>query len=504
MLKTKKRDHAKFVTLLKYLDLMKDMFSEEEIKFSPYLHPDKTAREKLSKYPVLSMDLNSLSLTVYKIKFVARFLKSLLIPIIYHLYNRPTLKFSNQILFENIDTIFVSHYTHKEISVLDQDFYFGDLPKRTKDKSSQNLVLYINHTRDRSMQPSDSHTDININPMKILLPKTTSNKIFIQFYLNQIKLFYRICLKAKKNSKKSVIQKIFLYELALQQFNQPAFIQQCLIHNILEICKKSEPRKIMLTYEGHSYETFLVRKIDKHFVNIEIGVYQFSPPVSAQISFFKNLELLPSKVVIYVSGEYPANQIISLTSLGKNRIQVLGSHKNNGKSFSMLAKSNKLTVLFAPEGSKSSLSELVTLLGHCIESLPDINFVLRLHPASFRYAQKILDKSLGSNSNKFLSKNNLENDLKAAHICIYKSSVVGIQGLQYGVVPFHFSCLNSGATDPISDSDRPHQRFESHEKLINELKTYYKKTGSQRINLSKNLSKEFKKYLSPINTKIIL
>jgi len=504
MMKTNKRDKVKFLTFIRHLDLMKDMFGEEEIKFSPYLHPDKTAQESLSKYPALSMDLNFMSLTIYKTKFTARFLKSLLIPIIYHLYNQPTLKFSNQNSFENIDTIFVSHYTHKAISVLDQDFYFGDLPKRTKIKSSQNLVLFINHTRDRSLQPSSSNIDINFKPMKILLPKTTSNKTFFQIYLNQMKLFYRIFLKANSDSKKSAVQKFFLYELALQQLNRSAFIQQCLIHNILEICKKSEPRKIMLTYEGHSYETFLARKIDQCFVNMEIGVYQFSALVPAQISFFKNLSLLPTKTAIYVSGENSAKQIKSFTSLDKNRIHVLGSCKNNGKNFSMIAKSNKLNVLFAPEGNKSSLTEFVTLLGHCIKSLPDVNFILRPHPASSQYVHKTLEKSLGSHLNKLLSKTTLENDLRAAHICIYKSSIVGIQGMQYGVLPIYFSYLDSGDTDPISLSDLAHPRINSHEKLINELKTYYQKTSIQRIHLSKSLNKAFKHYLSPINTKIII
>jgi hypothetical protein len=503
MLKTSKRDDEKFVTLIKHLDLMKDLFSEEEIKFSPYLHPDKTTRERLSKYPVLSMDLNLLSLTVYKTKFTVRFLKSFLAPMIYHLYNRPTLKFSNQNLFQNIDTLFISHYTHKGISSLNQDFYFGDLTKRTKIKSFQNLVLFINHTRDRSMQ-SSSNYDINVKPKKILLPKTTSDKTFIQIYLNQVKLFYRIFHKANSNSKISVIQRIFLYELALQQFNKSAFNQQCLIYNILEICRKSNPRKIMLTYEGHSYETLLARKIDKYFAKMEIGVYQFSAIVPAQISFFKNLELLPSKAMIYVSGKNPAKQIISLTSLGKNRIHVLGSHKNDKKSFSSLAKPNNLTVLFAPEGNKSSLTELVALLRHCIESLPDVNFILRPHPASARYAAKILKKSLGSDSSKYLSNNSLENDLRGAHICIYKSSIVGIQGLQYGVLPIHFSYLNGGVTDPINLYDLPHPRINSHDKLINELEKYYHKTSIQRIYLSKNLSKAFDKYLSPITTKIIV
>lgn len=504
MLKTNSQDEVKFLTLIKHLDLMKGMFSEEEIKFTPYLHPNKTARERISKYRVLPTDLNFLSLTLYKIKFAAILGKNLLIPIIYHLYNRPALKFQNHNLFRNIDTIFVSHYTHKGISELHQDFYFGDLPKRTKIKSSQNLVLFINHTRDRNIQPSSINSNINFKPLKILLPKTTSNKTFIRIYLNQIKLSYRIFLKANSNHKKSVIEKTFLYELALQQLNQSAFFQQCLIQNILEMCKKIEPRKIMLTYEGHSYETFLARKIDKYLVNMEIGVYQFSALVPAQISFFKNLELLPSKAVIYVSGENSAKQIKSLTSLGKNRIQLIGSHKNNGKSFRMVAKSHGVNVLFAPEGNKSSLTDFVVLLGHCIESLPNVNFILRPHPASFRYAQKTLEKALGSHFNKFLSKNTLEFDLRAAHICIYKSSVVGIQGLQYGVLPIYFSYLDSGISDPINIADLPHQRFDSHEKLIDELGTYCQKTVIQRINLSKNLNQAFKKYFNPINTKIII
>jgi len=504
MLKTNSQDEIKFLTLIKHLDLMKDMFSEEEIKFTPYLHPDKTARERFSNYRVPSMDLNFLSLTIYKIKFVARLGKSLLIPIIHHLYYRPARKFPNHNLLKNIETIFVSHYTHKGISELHQDFYFGDLPKRTKNKSSQNLVLFINHTRDRNMQRSSIKSNVDFKPLKILLPKTTINKTFIRIYLNQIKHSCKILLKANTNSKKNVIKKIYLYELALQQLSRTTFIQQSLIQNILEICKKTEPRKIMLTYEGHSYETFLARKIDKHLVDMEIGVYQFSALVPAQISFFKNLELLPTKTVIYVSGENSVKQIMSLTSLDKNKIQLIGSHKNNGKSYSVLAKSHDINVLFAPEGNKSSLNDFMVLLGHCIESLPNVNFILRPHPASFRYAQKTLEKTLGSHFNKFLSKNTLEFDLRTAHICIYKSSVVGIQGLQYGVLPIYFSYFDCGVSDPITIADLPHPRVNSHEKLIDELERYSQKKVFQRIHLTESLNQVFEKYFNPINTKIII
>jgi hypothetical protein len=497
-------DNVKFLKLIKQLDLIKDMFNEEDIKFNPYLHPDKSSREKPTKYLDLAVNLNFLRLNVYKSKFIVRLLKGLLMPVVYHLYNRPSFKFSNQNVLGNIDTIFVSHYTHKGISALDQDFYFGDLPKRTRNKSSENLVLFINHTRDRSMSQSSNHNVINFKPRKSVLPKTTSNKTFIRIYLNQIKLFYKVFIKANRNSKVSGIQKIFLFEFALQQLSRSAFIQQCLIHNVIDICRKCEPRKIMLTFEGHSYETFLARKIDKSFVNMEISVYQFSIPVAMQVSFFKNLELLPSKTVIYVSGESPAKQIKTLTSLEKNRIQVLGSHKNNKKSLNMVVKGKNLTVLITPEGSRSSLAEFVALLGHCIEALPNVNFILRAHPASSRYALKILTKIIGPNSSKFLSDDTLENDLRVAHICIYKNSVVGIQGLQYGVLPIHFSNGNSGDVDPINLSDLLHPRFDSPKKLIRELEKYSRKTRIQETYTSKNLDKVFNMYLSPIDTKIII
>ncbi len=496
-------DKTKFLKLIKQLDLIKDMFSEEEIKFCPYLHPDKTLREKPTKYLDLAVNLNFLRVNVYKIKFTVRLLKSLLMPVVYHLYNRPSFKFSNQNVLGNTDTIFVSHYTHRDISALDQDFYFGDLPKRTRNKSSENLVLFINHTRDKSMRVSRNYNVINFKPRKSLLPKTTSNKTFTRIYLNQIKLFYKV-IKTNCNSKVSGIQKIFLFELALQQLSRSAFIQQCLIHNVLDICRKYEPRKIMLTFEGHSYETFLARIIDKSFVNIEIGVYQFSIPVGTQVSFFKNLELLPSKTVIYVSGESPAKQIQTFTSLEKNRIKVLGSHKNKKKSLNMVVKGNNLTVLIAPEGSRSSLTEFVALLGECIEALPNVNFILRAHPASSRYALQILTKLIGPNSIKFLSDDTLENDLRVAHICIYKNSVVGIQGLQYGVLPIHFTNVNSGDLDPINLSDLLHPRFNSSKKLIRELEKYNRKTRIQETYAIKKLDKVFNMYFNPIDTKIII
>jgi hypothetical protein len=497
-------DNVKFLKLIKQLDLIKDMFREEEIKFSPYLHPDKTAQEKLSKYPSLTTDFNFLSITVYKTKFTVRLLKDLLMPIVYHLYNRPAFKLSNQNVLGNVETIFISHYTHKGIEVLDQDFYFGDLPKHTKKRSSENLVLFINHTRARSIELSSNHNGIYSKPRKILLPKTANNKTFIRIYLNQIKLFCRVFIEANRNTKVNNIKQIYLFELALQQLSRSAFIQQCLIYNILEICRKCEPSKIMLTYEGHSYETFLARKIDKTFVNMEIGVYQFSIPVATQTSFFKNLELLPSKAVIYVSGEIPAKQIKNHTTLRKNRIQVLGSYKNRKKSLNRFIKGKKLTVLIAPEGSRTSLTEFVVLLGHLIEALPAVNFILRAHPASSSYALDILTKLIGPNSNKFLSDDTLENDLRVAHICIYKNSVVGIQGLQFGVLPIYFSYENSGAADPISLSYLSHPRFNSHEELIGELERFQHSTRLRSIYLRTNLNKVFNRYLSEIDKTIVI
>jgi hypothetical protein len=115
-----------------------------------------------------------------------------------------------------------------------------------------------------------------------------------------------------------------------------------------------------------------------------------------------------------------------------------------------------------------------------------------------------LTKLIGPNSSKFLSDDTLENDLRVAHICIYKNSVVGIQGLQYGVLPIHFTNVNSGDLDPINLSDFLHPRFDSSKKLIRELEKYNRKTRIQENYASKNLDKVFKMYFNPIDTKIII
>ena len=98
----------------------------------------------------------------------------------------------------------------------------------------------------------------------------------------------------------------------------------------------------------------------------------------------------------------------------------------------------------------------------------------------------------------------MESDLKSAHLCIYRSSAVGIEGLQYGVIPGHYSSLVNGDIDPIRLADFDHLRIDNPETLVKELNKF-----SQTANLHENhnnisLNKVFTKYLAPINEKIDL
>jgi hypothetical protein len=494
-------NHSRLASLL---DSITKTFDEDEIVFTPFFNLGKATPENLIQFNKLIIDFNKINLSVYKTKYIFRLIKGLLKPIINHLFYLKDFKNFKSNIPKHTTKIFISHFIGQDIVRSNDDLYFGKLVLRNTSIKSGTLILLINHTRTRFVKFKNKQNAISNYPIKILLPRTTKSKKALSIYIKQIKFFIKIFQKASKIPNTDVYKKILTYELAIQQMSQSAFMQNYLLSNVSDVCIRTEAKKLILTFEGHSYETFLARKIAKTLSQIKISVYQFAAVVPSQHSFFKNIELLPRSVDIYVAGESTLNEIIVRTSIDKSRIQILGSCKNIKKSIILKNKTANFTVIFAPEGSLDSFLEFVNLARYCLKQITEIKFILRPHPASHKYKLRIFKELLYDSKNIILSTNSLESDLKSAHLCIYRSSAVGIEGLKYGVIPVHYSSLVNGDIDPIRLADLDHLRIDSPETLVKELNKF-----SQNANLLKNynnisLNKVFNKYLAPINKKIDL
>lgn len=474
-------------------------FTEDEILLTPYFNIGKDIPEVINQYKKLPLQPNKFEFIKYSFKFMFRLMISLFKPVLHHIYHLKKFRAYKSQIPNSVNKIFISHYTGQSIKYNDPDPYFGNLIFQNRNEGSINLVLLINHSK-KLLKKSEKSKVIK-NNLYLILPKTTDSRSVFHVYIKQLKFFWQILFKSQENMEVSSSESLLLCELAIQQLSQSAFSQQYLFLNISRALLKSEARQLYLTFEGHSFETYIARSLKQLSRKIDVNINQFAPVVPSQYSFYKNLELVPEDVNVNVTGRSMSRQILKLTTVSPQRIKILGSSKyRKNVKLKKRAKSRKITILFAPEGFRDSFSEFASLAEYCANNLKDFNFIIRAHPASEKYKKKIMKEHLSRNTNLILSSSSLETDLSNSDVCIFRSSAVGVEAMQYGVIPIHFSNKLDGSVDPIRLEDFKHPRINDKKELIIALEEYGKMSTKVLSKMRSRAVKNFSEYFNDSST----
>ena len=490
-----------YKSLAKTLDFTAALFNQDEIKFTPILNMGKPTAENLKKFKKIYKNKNLLHYVIYLCSFVPRILSNILIAIIHHIYSLGQMAEFNSQLKENKGIIFLSHFTGVNVQENKEDSFFGSIPNVRNNDNAKNVVLLINHKKGRIKSRYIPISTQTLSAQRILLPKTTKTTTVIKILLEQFNLFYIIINKTFKLKNLNFSNKIILLELALQQFCRPALANRYLLANIVAANKIIKGKKLIVTFEGHSYETYIARQMKKIFSKLEISVYQFAPVVPAQHSFFTNIDLLPNNVKVFVTGQTIKQQLTRNTRIKANRIHIIGSNKNSQRLVPRNMNKKNIVVLFGAEGSPDSLEEFLKLSFFCAAHLKNAQFILRSHPAYIFKKADFLKRIPEELTNVTLSENSLEADLSLASFCVYRSSALGIQCLPYGVTPIHFSHLANGDLDPLSLTSLSHPQINSSKELANFLQKFSSGVkGENAVNLRVYRS-IFNQYFHEINEK---
>jgi hypothetical protein len=472
-------------------------FTEEEIILTPFFNIGKDVPEVLNQYRKLPHQPTKYDFTKYLFQFLCRLIVSLCKPVLHHLYNLKAFRAYKSQIPNSANKIFVSHYTSDSTKFNEPDPYFGGLISQNRNERSTSLVLLINHST--KLLETSEKSGVFDNTLYLILPKTADSRSAVHIYIKQLKFFWRILLKGMEKVEISSSERLLLFELAIQQLSQSALSQQYLFLNASRALLKSKAQEFYITFEGHSFETYLARKLRKLSKTLIININQFAPVVPSQYSFYQNLELIPVDVNINVTGRSMIKQILKLTNVSSQRIKIIGSskHKKDIK-LEKTAKPKNLTVLFAPEGFLNSFAEFALMAEFCASTLKDFNFIIRAHPASKKYETRITQEYLSKNTNLILSSSSLEEDLSKSDICIYRSSAVGVEGMQYGLIPIHFSTKLDGSVDPIRLEDLKHPRVNNKDMLINALEEYRKMSAKDFSKIRAQVIEIYSEYFNEI------
>lgn len=351
----------------------------------------------------------------------------------------------------NYDSLFVSHFTPAATDA--EDLYFGSLPSSNQSVIGNSAVFILNHTR---MNTVDLYKLLKSrkNSAHFINSKSVPVRDLLGIVNNQFVVGFQMVRKAILPNSHTIGLRILLIHAAIKQFSKPTIAAIVFVENLEAVVANVNPKRLIITFEGHSFELLALKMIHNKFPNVRVMLYQFAPLVRTQFSFFETLKELHQFDLVFTTGRTTQKYILENARLSKNQVVILGSPKalasNSNMNFEWKRLPRELVCLFAAEASEQDTYGMLDLALKCSRALPNTMFILRLHPAYLFEKAELVKTIKGFPANLRLSDRSLEEDLRVASFCVYRSTAVVIQGLIQGVRPIHYSSFTENELDPLA------------------------------------------------------
>jgi hypothetical protein len=404
---------------------------------NPYFRISKGTPEQTKKYFLLNSNIprpvvffwNLLSIPFHILKLILSLTLSLVLLKQYSTYNQK---------IENTQILFLSHGTKSNLLDSKKDTFFDLMPQNfQRQKNLRCTVLYTNQNlfgfsiENRLLD----HKDEDLR--HILLPKFLrfsehAKYVFTttRFALNALLLSFRYYFE-KPDLSRILTCSIHWY------FSRATYSNYLLLNRLEEAQIRNNLDAIFLTFEGHSFEQLLIDGINEHSQKTNIFLYQHSPVTFLHYGIKSFLSQLKLKITVLTTGVFYKEYFQTLSKLPDYKI--IGTNKSK-----FLADDRKLEkinkILYAPEGTNFATKDFVDLIKHIIKASPEYLHFLRLHP-DIRLSLRIKMElgRLRKNDNFFISNNDLHSDLTDAKYLVYRSSAVGIESLDYDLLPIFYA-----------------------------------------------------------------
>lgn len=391
----------------------------------------------------------------------------------------------------NPDIIFISHLINRNDLKSNSDFYFGDIPNLIEREGYKCLTLLINQTTDNS---NELNCHLNIANKLVLDNVLSFKKEFSFFRLlckESLKLFY---LAFKQSS--LLIKKIY-FTASKYTVNTNSQNVLRINYQIRNLIKTHNPKIVILTFEGHSWEKCVIHDIKKHNKNIKVFAYQHSALFHSQHSI--NLKISPLYVpdLILTSGMISKKQFISFQGLKGIPTKVLGSTRGIKYSDNHLSVNNGNCCLVLPEGIINECYILFKFSLNYALLNPCTIFIWRLHPL-INFDDLDFCKIDSLPPNIILSYDSLNNDILKCKWALYRGSTSILTAIQGGLIPLYLHIQNEIIIDPLYEVNH----------LIDKILTINDFSECIQREINKSFQVKLKQYSDdfyvPLNHKVIL
>lgn len=345
------------------------------------------------------------------------------------------------------DFLIVSHIENKELIHKKNDFYFGEIPKRLKEKNFTSTIAMVNHVSiNENMLPKNwEKSEYN----RMLLSRNLSFFEEIEIYFQQLK--ESLSLKKLKSSNElytRICREASIQALASNTANNIRLKKQ-----ISKILKIVNPKYIMVAFEGHAHERLIFSEAKKINSNISCIAYQHAL-INGQYAVYRSLGQNYDPDIIATSGEIDLMKFTKKITNNEIKKIKIGSSKKipfqeilNKKTLQ-----KPLTCLILADGIEEECAEMLLFASSLASKNIETNFIFRMHPRTNKSLLLNKNPSLKQcSSNISWSFSPLEVDYKNSDIAVYRGTNAIFEAVSFGVLPVFFNNGNGIEMDPLSD-----------------------------------------------------
>lgn len=384
--------------------------------------------------------------------------------------------------YNNLDFLFVSHYTGCANNNEYYDSYFGEIIKRIDIEKFRVLVLYINHTNQK---PKNLYTSERVKT--IILSNDLNFKFLIKIYLKSLIAFFKF-----KELNSNLLLKKLSTKARIELFSPGAIQAQIIAHHISSFVAQLAPKCLVTTYEGHSWERLSYRYVKQVSSDIKCLAYQHAPIFKYQHAIRRGIGGGYDPDIIFSSGVVSEELLSSCEGLKNSKIMLLGS----GRCLSNLVVRDKKTIanktcLVVPEGTFAECLILFKFSLECAKRLKDVNFIWRM-PPQIDFASLQNQHAIFKNLEKNISIDaaTLEEHIDRSEYVLYRGSSVVIHAVLCGLIPLYFMRNGELSMDPLFSCEEDGRVVRSVDDFCLKIKN------------TKLISREIQEYCSKLYTNL--
>lgn len=372
---------------------------------------------------------------------------------------------TKNVKFKKYDIFLISNIISK--NKVNTDYIYGNLSKELNSKKINTITIYKNFTDKRF-----NNKNIKSKDPIIILSKVSSLIKEISFLFGLFYSYKSIQLLKKTVKNKQHID--FLKYITKIKYLIPIVSNLRLSYQIITLVNIYNPKIIILPFENHAWERFLINKLKNCNTSIITAGYQFSTFSQNQFSKYSVLKRNFNPDLILSSGSTTYEY---LNKIYKKKIKVInfGSYRNLKKNI-YKKNFNKLNFLMVPEAPLSEVNAFLRDGVGLAKMYPKYNFILRLHPMS--KSQKLINNinyKMKNYKNIKLSKKSAEADFSSCSYILYRSSSLAVTASARGLLPIYID-NNSLNIDPFFEINKKLSiKSPKQLKLVLEIKNSEKK-----------------------------